>query len=454
MGVVPGGSIVYKSDFDDPGYFIRKLTPEDRVLSSINGNQTIVGDPAYFTVRTPRAFAHAKVTVKYKNSDNIPIIEAGVLADKKVWRYQTKPLENKNLDELTASWPAIRQGQTTLWQKQKKFATIEAFLNNLPNAKSIAVYNYNLSAPFQLGDYWPTTTPKNFNYPIRGPFQFYTYIKDEALSFQFFIIDLNRNKDADPVELKLWQGNSLIKSVGLTDDGIEVDSGRVVPERRLELKAANLSEGAYRVEVVSNDDIVVKRIVTPQSKLSFINKVWFADRGKVPIILDTDSQAVNIQTLNPAKFSQVRVGQNKVDINETYRQYSVITSERITSVVLPQDDMIISGDGVFSIAGDGYINPSFMKVGPDFYPGQRGIEYVIADYQSPQSSQDDWQIATADFDLGSSVYREFYKYGFMISLPGVKAEEQPQRKLILNEIVIEFSGSSLWSKIKNSLYGK
>jgi hypothetical protein len=454
MGIVPGGRIAYSSDFDHPGYFIRKLTPEERVLEPTDGEQAVVGDPAYFAVRTPRAFAKAKVTVTYKNPDNIPIIEAGVLADKKVWRYQTKPLENRHLDELVTKWPAIRQDRMLLLQQEKKFKSIEDFLEHLPDAQTVAVYNFGLSTPFRLDGYYPATTTNVFSYPVRGAFQMYTYIKDEPLVFSLRLRDLNLNKDADPAELKLWQGSKLLATAKLPDDGVTGDAGKIGADRELRLEMVKLPEAAYRLELVANDDIVTTMIATPQTKLSFINKVWFAEGAKTPIILDTDSQTVNVQTFNPAKLSTVTVGPYRLAVAETYRQYSATTDGRLTEVVLPQDDMIVSGDGVFSIAGGGFINPSFTKVGPNFYPYRRSIRYVIADYLPPKTDQDGWQVAEAEFDLGSSAYREFYKYSFMISAPGLKAEETPQRKLILKDISIEFSGSSLWDKIKNRMYGK
>ncbi len=453
-GIVPGGRITYTSDFERPGYFIRKLTPEERVLPAKGGEQAIVGDPAYFAVRTPRAFAHAKMTVIYKNPDAIPVIEAGVLADKKVWRYQTEPLENMKLDELSGRWPSIRQGRILLLQKEKRFGSLEEFFNNLPDSRKVAAFNLALDAPFELPDYRPGTTTNVFSQPLRGAYQFYTYAKDEKLSFKLEVQDLNLNKDADPIELKLWQGNRLISSAKLADDGAAGDTGKIGPMRELALEAADLPESAYRLEVVANDDIVTSRIVTPQSKLSFINKVWFAEGGSKPIVLDTDSQTVNVQTTDPAKLSIVTVGQHELEVAETYRQYSVSTIGRLTSVVLPQDGMIVSGDGVFTLSGSGFINPGYMKVGPEFFPDQRGVEYVIADYVAPDQIGDGWRKAEAEFDLGSAAYREFYKYSFIISAPGLKAEEQPQRKLVLKEIKIEFSGSSLWDKLKNKIYGK
>jgi hypothetical protein len=94
---VPFGHISYMTDFKHYNYFIGKLTPKERIES--DGSITrIIGDPVYFSVYSPRNFNRATLTFEYKRFGNgqvkIPIIEAGILADKKVWRYDLEPVEN------------------------------------------------------------------------------------------------------------------------------------------------------------------------------------------------------------------------------------------------------------------------------------------------------------------------------------------------------------------------
>ena len=102
MAVVPSGKITYVYDFKKDNYFISKLTPDARVEERQNNKQKIIGDPVYFSLRTPRRFNKAKLTLKYKRCKqepqcapaNLPIIEVGALVDKTVWRYDLEPIEN------------------------------------------------------------------------------------------------------------------------------------------------------------------------------------------------------------------------------------------------------------------------------------------------------------------------------------------------------------------------
>ncbi|MBU4375493.1 hypothetical protein KKH38_03260, partial [Patescibacteria group bacterium] len=99
MAIVPSGKISYvRRDFGisppNYNYFISKLTPEDRVALTSEAklpagslaSWKITGDPVYFSLRTLRKFDKAKLTLKYKNENALPIIEAGILADSVVWR--------------------------------------------------------------------------------------------------------------------------------------------------------------------------------------------------------------------------------------------------------------------------------------------------------------------------------------------------------------------------------
>jgi hypothetical protein len=102
---LPFGQATYSRDYTSSWRsgkgFIYGFTPAERLGSSTDA-AVIVGDPVYFSVFTPRSFEKAELTVVYRDRLDIdtPLIEAGVLADNVVWRYDLKPLDNKSLDYL------------------------------------------------------------------------------------------------------------------------------------------------------------------------------------------------------------------------------------------------------------------------------------------------------------------------------------------------------------------
>lgn len=455
LGVVPGGRISYVYDFSEPGYFIRNLTPAERIEppaggapASPAGRQKIIGDPVYFTLRTPRTFNTARLTVKFKNDNDFSVIEAGVLSDKTVWRYQMRPLQNKVIENLTGRWLAAESDGLMLLQRRKRFDTVAAFLNDLPPDGEVAVYNYEFDRPFLLADY-EAASGLIIDQPLRGPHRFYTYIKDEPLDFEFKFLSLNRNKDRDAVELKLYRGDELIAEKQLADIGNGSDDKRTGETKRLVLSRDDLAEGMYKIDLDVNDDIVTKSIKTRQHILTILAKVWLADDDRSDLKLYTDSRQVVAETTNPAKLQTIEIAGRRLKLAETYRQFGVSAGGGISEIRLPKDDVIIAGDGVFSFSSSSLINPNLTKAVGGVDLDREGINYILARYR-PAKVEEGWLTATAEFDLRQA-YREDGKYNFLISIPGLKAEAADGRAVEVGEIRIDLLGTTLWGKIRTYL---
>lgn len=451
MAVVPFGKIVYVQNFkNDKNYFIQKLTPAERVKETEGGSQKIIGNPVYFALRTPRRFNYANLEIKYKNNSNLPIIEAGVLMDKTVWRYDVKPVENKVIDDLVEKWEVLRQNGIMLLQKQKRYNSIDEFLENLPSRSEIALYNYNLENKFLLADYQASSQEKVINQALRGNYQIYTYIKNEDLDFDFSFQDINVNKDTDPIEINLYYENQLIDSRHLDDDGIASDNGAMSQIRELKLLTRNLSEGVYKIEIKANDDIITKKITTKQNKIGFIDRIWLADDNKRNFSIYTDSNYISAQTINPAKLQELQSGDKKLDLKETYKQFDLDLARATSSEIkLQKDDVIISGNGVFSFDREQLINPDFEKVNYRTKIENSNINYILANYESPKID-DGWKIANVELDLNNA-YREFSKYSIMFAIPGLKTDDDIDDNIEIKEIKVELEGTTLWEKIKKLL---
>lgn len=145
QAIVPSGQAVYTFNFKQSSFFIGRLTPRERVENISNGQQTIMGQPVYFNIWTPRPFSKLKLTIRYKNN-RTPLIEAGLLLNQKPGAYYLQPLHNETLNELYRSenWGMLQDGQTILLQRQETYASVQEFLKKLPPAKEIATYNYTL----------------------------------------------------------------------------------------------------------------------------------------------------------------------------------------------------------------------------------------------------------------------------------------------------------------------
>lgn len=438
--IVPTGKISYVYDFSQLNYFIGKLAPPARVELNKRGAE-IKGDPVYFSLKTPRRFAKAKVTVKFKNTTNFPVMEIGLLNDKVAWGYDLKPLQNKIIDQLALVWPVVYgQDGVRLIEREKKYNTVEQFLSDLPESQEIALYDYSLKTKFQLDSYQPKQANQVIDYGFRGSYQFYTYIKNEDLNYLWNFIDLNINQDSDQVDIKVYSPDGLIYSARAADDKAGSN------ERQAAIKIADLPEGVYRLSIIANDDIITKSIISPQSQFALINKVWLAQGDKKNTVLFTNSRQVSAQTINPASLEKIKIGTGVIDLNQTYKQFSLKTPSQPVKIELAKDDIIISGDGVFSFSQGSLLDPRFKNIDRNIGINQEKINYILTNYQTPAESEG-WQTATADFDL-TKAYQENSKYQFLISLPGLKAEELTEGAVTIKEIKVDLQGTSLWRKVK------
>lgn len=444
MGVAPSGRISYKTDFKKNNYFFGQLTPEERVIRKEEG-YLMIGDPVYFSLRAPRKFNKAKLTIKYQDNSQSPLIEAGVLVDKQVWNYELKPIQNKTLEALKNKWNAVNGYDAILLQRNKKYSSVEGFLADLPALNEVAVYNYDLKLDYRLDDYTATTARREIKTPLRGPYQFYTYLKNEDLYFKFFLADLNKNKDPDGIEINLYKNGDLVGTQSLIDDGIIGETSEKTKTRQLVVEAKGLEAGVYKLELKCNTDIVTEKIETTQNKISFINRLWIAEGASADLSLYSDARVINAQTTNPGSLQTIKVGNNSLDIKETFKQFGIRTKNEINKINLEKDDVILAGDGMFSFGQDSLFNPAIRKINENSDADKDGINYVLADYESPKDDNG-WKIAEVALDI-SQAYRENGKYSFLISAPRLGTPSNTG-DILIGEIKLDLSGKNIFEFIK------
>ncbi len=465
-GIAPTGKMTYVYDFKHGSDFISNLSPNDRLEVAQNGTQKVIGNPIYFSLRTPRKFNKAKMTLKYKN-DELAIIEAGVLANQSAWRYILKPLQNRTIDQLASEWDITKNGDLMLLQRNKKYESVDEFLDNLPETNKIAVYNYNLQMDFVLDNYSSSTSEfineegekeieREFTsiHSLLGGYEFFTYVKDEKLDVRFTFYDLNKNDDLDNIDIFLYYNDQVIFSTHPKDKGEKEGTGSRGENIFENLEIPNLPEGVYKIVVNANNDIVTDAILIAQHKISFVNKINIYNeltKGEDSQHLDifTDSNKLHFTTTHPDKLQEIKINEDKiVDINKTYKQFSSDSLEKpVSKVSMTKNGLMIAGDGVFAFSEEALINPKIKVVNENF--SDEGVDYILAKY-SVSKKKGDWTVSSVDFDI-SNIYRENGKNSFMISVPGFKADDEIDESFEIDEIKIELEGDSLGRKIKTKL---
>jgi len=449
--VVPSGHISYVYNFNKENSFISKLTPEERLRPVENNSQKIIGDPVYFSLQTPRKFNNAFLEIEYKNnkSEINPIIETGILVDGDLWRYKLKPLDNYLLDKLSETWDFVESGDTCLFISPEvattSYSSLDIFLKDPPPSNQIATYNYKLNLNYYIDNYSSSTEIYNFDKEIRGDYQILTYIDNEDLFFDFSFIDLNKNKDIDPVDIYLYYNDQIIESRHLDDDGIENDRGHESDLRNIDFNLVNMPTGSYKIEVHVGDDIVTKNIKTKQKKLSFLNKLWVSNVLENNFYVYTDGDIFHVKTMNPGSRQEIKFASSTLDLSETFKQYSRNLKASTTKILFQKGDIILAGNGVFSFGLDSLLNPRIKNIDSNFDINKTNIKYIVAKYIKPEKIGEYFSNKVY-FDL-SGAYREDSKYSFIISIPGLDTKDG-DNYVEINKIKFDLFGLSLVEKIK------
>lgn len=460
LKVVPGGEATYQKNYrqwlrSGKG-FIYNFTPVDRVDETSGVLPRLIGDPVYFSVFTPRTFSQAKLTVRYRShlSSTTPIIEAGVLADNLVWRYDLQPLENAILSDLARKWHQVKDQDVVLWQKKNNYQDIKQFLADVQADKvsgclsdvadCVATYNYALRPNFVWPENKTVSTSQEVNIPLRGGHSLFVYLDGSDFKLTANFVDLNQDKAADPVRLILSTDQGIVAEASLDDANLKPTSGQE-EEKSLALTGSQLVPGVYRLEFRIGNDMVIKNFQISTNRFVFINKFWPVSYGQ-EIEIFTDANYLQVKAMGPASLQTLNFADKQFAINRPYEQFDFLAGKRgqANKIVLRQDDVVIENNGVFALSAENLFNPQFVKVDRYFQPGDT-VQYIIADYRSVTVNSDITE-ASAIFKL-KGVYREKGKYNFMVSVPGLKADNGQDDYLEIEAVKLEFSGRTLWQKI-------
>jgi len=438
LAIAPMGKMSYKTDFKQSSRFIQKLSPAER----IEAKNIIIGDPVYFSLYTPRTFDQAIIRLRYKNQSEHQVIEAGVLAENLSNNYQLQPVENRILDGPNQTWFKISEGGLTLWQREKKYISLYEFLGDLKPDSRLALYNYDLDYDYRLPNYQASNQTYTLPSWFLGAHRFFVYIKDEPLHLDIRLLDLNKNQQADDVYLNIYYQGDLTNAQGKKDER-KLENETVEDRGQILVDLSDLAEGVYEVELKTNNDIV-SSISTNQSKLVFSNKVNLFSEDVENINLWSDISCLNIVSASPTALQSILIDKQMQMVDQVYQQFEYQLDSGLKQITLEKGGLNLEGSGFFSFSPEAFFQPKWPTLNQA--SDLSVFDYILADYISP-FREEDWQIAEVHLNL-KGMYRYQRQYKIVISIPGLKADDDISDSVIIDSIEVDLSGKSLWQKLK------
>ncbi len=420
----PAGSRTAEYNFNADSAMISKLFPADRLQGADSTGQLILKEPVYFKVRYPQDYDKAIVEMTYENQGQ-DLLQVGLKQfGEEDWNYSLQPVANSSLDDL--DWPKVSSGNITLWQRVKKFASVNEFLESYYEL-NVAAYNFDLLKKYILPGYQPAKDRTEISKMIRGDYSIYTYVKSEDLDWQFKFVDFNRTEGPEEIPIKVsdWSGKEIFSET-LPDDGSVSNVSGASSARTYNLKLADLAEGVYRIDWSVESDIFTTDISTKQHLFGFIDRLYLVNNKEYtdglpdlnldPTTVYTNIGTVSLYTSHPMGLQTVMVDGKQVVIDKTHEQFFASTAEGLSTVYSPLNDILIRGDGLIFFDKSQFFNPEVIKL-KDF-DSTMDVDYVIAGYKSPQINQDGSYSISVPFDLTDAGLDE-HSLRFIISAPNL-----------------------------------
>jgi hypothetical protein len=443
IAVVPSGVFTVERVVNELSPYLDRLLPDartEKVYQEADGDwaQKIIGDPVFFFVHPQRSFDSLVVEYRFKNK-NTPIVEAGILAEAATGAYQLEPLQNLIIDNST--WNKISVNGTVLLQRQKKYDSLDSFLAAPPARSKIATYHYDWTEPSRLPGYAPSNEIRTTAVSLRGSHEFYTYIKNENLNFNFLFSDMNRQVGEDWFDVVVInEGGQPVAEERAYDDGNTTSDATASTPRTLTVSVPGLSEGVYKIQMKATEDIFIRSISTSQQKMSFLNQLWLADTvgylAEAPTVdFWTEGKNLKFSTRHATGAQTLTVGRGTVALAEPYLEYSYAPPEAgLLSVNVPAtEDLFVRADGYFAFSPSQYFNPDPVRLTAETDLDRAGVSYIIAEYTPPESDGE-WLTAKATFSTVNVPFVD-QTWKLVISAPTVAWSD---RELLVNSIKIEF----------------
>lgn len=460
---VPLGKMTYRHDFSKEYYnilggkgFFYKFGPVERLID----DNKIIGDPVYFYLRTPRTFSSAKLKIKYQFSPQLLSekkyfnIEAGVLMDKSNWHYDLKPVFNSTLNDISNNkeFYVSRDNDIIFAQSKsaEKFVDYKEFLNSDKYPEAL-FYNYYPFFDFRINNYLSVDgmdRPDYFHHDIstnlrnlRGSYLFYTYIKDDKLKFDFEFSakdSLEASIRPKNVSIFVYYQNETIFS-----DSFQFNSNEK-HDYFLNLEA--LPEGAYKIEIKTEDDVITRNLKTELNKISFLNRVWLDDLDD-SFTLYSNKNSFRVKSFNSDCLGELKINGQVFQVDKIFQQFNFSgpknnLDNNLNKIESDSCGFLIETNGFLSFSETSFMNPLLNRLDQDSDLEQ--FDYLLAKYKN-EYLEEGVYLSELDFNL-IGAFRDKDGYRFLISAPFL-SELEKEKYLEILDLEIELQGRTLKEKI-------
>ncbi|MBI2984455.1 MAG: hypothetical protein HYY50_02425 [Candidatus Kerfeldbacteria bacterium] len=466
-----------------PGTKPGAVQPETgKIIRSYRSAWRVDDDVVKVKVRIPRVVESVrfKATLLNRNQPVIRLVAAGLPE----FGDQVRLIRHRTLDEL--DWPRLQNDHLNLWQRPsrlvtqpavgpdglatttsfeqpvRQYAGLDEFFSNLPPVESFATVDLDPLLFVSVANYQPSAQPTTIAHAFRGKHTLYVYAADEDIRLSFEKIDLNRDRQPDPLtvtvrklSLNPMETTLLFRAV-VPDDGSQLDQNLHGPPQPVDVMVPNVVAGLYRIDVGTSEDVIFRNLVSYQRYLAFQDAIFLADgptyTGSAPpfrpLQIRTHSPRVSFRTKHDEGRQRIYSGQQTVFLDQAGSQVQLNSLPSGATIDLEKGDVLIAGQGFITIAPA--VLPSQPPRGPISVGSKslESIDYLVGRYK-PQST------------FGRVVIDESYRLSrlllttndlhFQLEFPGLRDKRRVVEPRRVSAQLVR--GSFPWGKIVRRIEG-
>ena len=355
-------------------------------LSSEKASFTLVAPPS------PKPVTKAKISIDFR-ADKEAKISIGNNSS-----GETKSVTFFEPTIQSLLWESLNENGLTLYQKNKKYDSINNFLEDpditSSDGKNIALYNYKIKPVIKggnsLGDSFET------NSKLRGGHTFYTYVDNNKLKIDISKIDLNQYQGSDSINITVFYDDEEILHETIEDDGINDDSSKITQSQEKSIEKIS-ENGIYKISIDGGIDSVITNIKVNQ-KLVVFDRLFLVDNPAIYTIADsyktntvyTDSKKINFTLGHESQKQDIKINNNTFEIDQKNKtidlDQSPITgsdiSKELNVISSEINDMEIHSESVLAFNRENFFRPYLSKT-VDISPSVdvNSLNYIIGKYK-------------------------------------------------------------------------
>ena len=233
-------------------------------IEAIDGNYHI-------NIQTPKKYESAQIFLTVPNNQQNDFINLSVVkSDASIRSRHRLALNSEKYDQK--NWFKLSENNISLYQKNKKFDSVQNFLKNIPNLSTICQDTFNLTKYYQIPGYHYTGQEYSYSAKIMGSFVALTYLENgNPLNINLQPLPSN-SKDQSSVIVTIFQISEMEEII--SEKNYPVNSNQIY------INEPDLATGVYRISINAPADLIFENIS--------VNQKWFMFDKQISLAANTD----------------------------------------------------------------------------------------------------------------------------------------------------------------------